>query len=422
MEVIKVAIVGLGGRGHDVYGQYIAEHQDKIQVVAIADIRRDRLEICKREWNLSEEMCFNSAEELFEQANLAQAVLICTPDKLHVAHAKSALEKDYHILLEKPISDSIVECQELLALAKKSHKHIVVCHILRYTPFYQTIKRMLDEQTIGEIVSVQAIENVAYWHQAHSYVRGNWRRKDESSPMILAKCSHDIDILLWLADKKCKRVSSYGDLYLFKKEKAPAGCGKRCTECSIRKDCPYDAVDFYLENPKTGVLGGHTAWPINILAPNPTEQTIQEALKNGPYGRCVYHCDNDVVDHQILNMQLEENTTISFTMCAFTDKCYRHIKIMGTQGYIEGDMDTNIITYAKFGEKRQSIDIACEGLNLAGHGGGDFVMMDKFVNLLSGDEEAQIVTEIEKSIDSHIVALLAEESRLLNGESICVEY
>lgn len=416
---ITTAILGLGGRGRDCYGQYVLDNSDKIKVVAVADLIREKVDKAKRDFNLDESMCFNSDKELFSQERLADSVLICTQDKDHVEHAIEAIEKGYHILLEKPISPDIDECRKLLKIAKEHGRHIIVCHVLRYTPFYGSIKRVIDSGKIGEVVTIQAIEKVAYWHQAHSFVRGNWRRADESSPMILAKCCHDVDILLWLADKKCKRVSSYGSNYLFNKDKAPEGAPKRCTDgCVHEAECPYSALKIYMENKETGIKHGHTWWPTNIVALNPTEESVLEGLKEGPYGRCVYHCDNDVVDHQVLNLDLEDGVTINFTMSAFTDKCYREIKVMGTMGCIEGNMDTNEIWYSEFGKERQVVDITVDGESLAGHGGGDFIMMDQFVELLAEEKEMGMMTAIEKSIESHVVALLAEESRVNGGKSI----
>lgn len=414
---VTAIIVGTGGRGRDAYGSYILGHGEDIKVVAIADIDPEKLERVGKDFNLDKKACFESAEVIFKEPKMADCALICTQDKDHVDHAMMAIEKGYHLLLEKPISDSIEECEKLLAFAKKHKRHVVVCHVLRYTDFYNTIKDSITGGDIGEVVTVQAIENVGYWHQAHSFVRGNWRNSKESSPMILAKCCHDLDILLWLVDKKCKKVSSFGSNYLFKEEKAPKGATKRCMDnCLAREDCPYDAVEYYVDNPKTGIKGGVTGWPVNIVAPNPTADNVMEALRTGPYGKCVYHCDNDVVDHQILNMLCEDDVTVSFTMTAFSEKCYRHLKVMGTKGTIEADMDKNIVSITKFGIGTVDHDINSKA-SLAGHGGGDEKMMDQFVKLMQDpDNYSALGTSLEKSVESHIVAMAAEESRVKDGE------
>ncbi|MGL6173723.1 MAG: Gfo/Idh/MocA family protein [Cellulosilyticaceae bacterium] len=421
-EKITVAIAGLGGRGKDTYASYIKQNLDKIEIVAIADLIRDKVDHVAKEFGIAEEMCFNSAEEMLEQEKLADAMLICTQDQDHVRQAIEAIKKGYHILLEKPISPDEEECREILRVANEHKRYVVVCHVLRYTLFYKTIKDLIDKGTIGEVVTVQAIENVGYWHQAHSFVRGNWRRKDETSPMILAKCCHDMDILLWLIGKKCKKVSSFGDIYLFKADKAPEYAAHRCLECEGREKCVYDAVDFYIDSPKTGVKHGNVGWPNNIVALDPTEETIRAALEEGPYGRCVYHCDNDVVDHQVVNLELEDGVTVSFTMSAFTDKVYRHLKIMGTQGYIEADMEQNKVTYCEFGKDRELIDITKYANDLAGHGGGDNKMMDEFIELLKQPYHENCgMTTLEASIESHLVAFKAEESRVKGGECLTLE-
>lgn len=418
-EQITTVILGLGSRGNDTYGTFISNNQSKIKIVAIADIDDKKLERCKKRFGIPEEKCFKNDKELFAREKLADTILICTQDKDHVEHAIKALEKGYDILLEKPISPDAEECKMLAKMAKKHKRHIIVCHVLRYTPFYKTIKKLIDDGVVGDIVTTQAIENVGYFHQAHSFVRGNWRREEETSPMILAKCCHDMDILLWLTGKKCKRVSSFGNLYLFKKEKAPKGAPKRCIEgCPAYDTCEYNAVKYYLEDARVGAKSGYTGWPLNVLCINPTVENVTKALETGPYGRCVYHCDNDVVDHQVVNLDMEDGSTISFTMSAFTDICNRQIKIMGTKGCIEADTSTNLVYYTAFGKEKQCIDITKTADNLSGHGGGDDAMMEMFIKLINSEDGIEPDTTIEKSVESHIIALKAEKSRINNGMTI----
>lgn len=419
---IKMVIAGLGGRGHDIYSNYGLEHPDEMEVIAIADPRPDRLKIAREEWGIPEERCYATAEELFAQEKMADAAVIATQDQQHVAHAEAALKAGYHLLLEKPVAVDIKGCLTVLDLARKYRKHVVVCHVLRYTPFYNTIQKLIQEGHIGEVVTIQAMEQVGYWHHAHSYVRGNWRRSDESSPMILAKCCHDMDILIWLTGKRARFVSSYGNNYLFRKEMAPDGAASRCMNCTIRKDCPYDAVRYYLEDERTSVNAGRTRWPINVLTPDPTPETVKEALLTGPYGRCVYYCDNDVVDHQVVNIELDDGVTINFTMSAFTERCYRTIKVMGrTRGCIEGNMDDSKLVLHDFFGNHKEFDLQVTDGSMAGHGGGDNIMMKQFIELLSSGKEDQMLSSIEHSIESHLVALLAEESRLANGQSLPVK-
>ena len=298
---VTVAVVGLGGRG-SVYAECEALYSDEMEIVAIADIIPEKVEKWAKKYHIPKERCFSSAEELLKEDRLADVMFICTQDRQHVGHAIPALEKGYHLLLEKPISPDPAECKRLAEIANQYNRHVVVCHVLRYTPFYQKIKEIIDSGVIGDIVSIQAIENVAYWHQAHSFVRGNWRNSDTTSPMILQKCCHDMDIFVWLSGKNCKRVSSFGSLTLFREDRAPEGSTLRCVDgCKVKDSCPFDAEKIYVTNEKTGILHENSGWPCDILALEPSEETVREALKTGPYGRCVYHCDNNVVDHQAVS-------------------------------------------------------------------------------------------------------------------------
>ena len=417
---IKLVIAGLGGRGHDIYGNYAIEHPDEVEIVAIADPRPDRLELAQREWNIPSECCFTTAEELFARPQLADAAVIATQDRQHVAHSEAALKAGYHLLLEKPVAVDIEGCLKVLEMARTYKRHVVVCHVLRYTPFYNTIKQMIEDSRIGDVVTIQAMEQVGYWHHAHSYVRGNWRRSDESSPMILAKCCHDMDILIWLTGKRARFVSSYGNNYLFRKENAPKDAALRCPDCPVRSDCPYDAVRYYLDGERTSVRAGRVHWPINVLDPDPTPESIEQALRTGPYGRCVYHCDNDVVDHQVVNIELDDGVTVNFTMSAFTERCYRTIKVMGTRGCIEGNMDLSHLIWHDFFGNTEEIDLNVTDGSMAGHGGGDAIMVKQFIELLASKKDDEMLSSIEHSIESHLVALLAEQSRLEHGKSIPV--
>ena len=415
-DKITIAIAGLGSRGRTAYGAILLDMKDRAQVVAIADFDKTRCEIAQKEHNVKSENVFSSVEEMLSKEKLADAVLICTQDRDHVRHALMALDKGYDILLEKPVSPDLNELKSLVKKSKETGRKVLVCHVLRYTPFFQTIKKAIDSGRIGKVATVQALENVRYWHQAHSFVRGNWRRKDETSPMILAKCCHDLDYLIWLCGSKCKSVSSYGSLSYFKAECAPEGATLRCLDgCNAKANCPYDAEKIYLTNKDTGVLHGNVEWPVDVLSENPTEETIRAAIEKGPYGRCVFHCDNDVVDNQIVAMEMESGATVTLTMSAFTSIGGRTIKVMGTLGDIQGDMHDNIIKITEFGKESEIIDLGREEKDFAGHGGGDQMLIEEFVSLLEGGEVNNTVTTLEVSVESHLVALAAEESRLEGG-------
>lgn len=418
-KIVRIAIAGVGSRGKNAYGLELLNMKDRAKVVAVADIDPERLALAGDAHGVPKEMRFSSAEAMLAMPKLADAMLVCTQDRQHVPHAVEALKKGYDVMMEKPISPKLKDLQEITRVARENGRRVVVCHVLRYTPFFQTIKKTIDSGALGEVVSIQALENVRYWHQAHSFVRGNWRREEDTSPMILAKCCHDLDYLVWLCGRKCERVSSYGSLMYFKESNAPEGAALRCTQgCKAKDGCPYDAEKIYLTNKDTGILCGNVEWPVDVLAENPTEEKIRHAIETGPYGRCVFHCDNDVVDHQIVNMQMEGGASLSLTMSAFTSIGGRTIKVMGTLGDLWGDMHENRIRIGVFGKEPQVIDLGKEEKDFAGHGGGDRLLMEQFVDLLQGKEPDGTVTTLETSVESHLVALVAEKSRLENGESI----
>ena len=418
-KIVRIAIAGVGSRGKNAYGLELLNMKDRAKVVAVADIDPERLALAGDAHGVPDEMRFPSAEAMLAMPRLADAMLVCTQDRQHVPHAVAALKKGYDVMMEKPISPKLEDLQEITKVARENGRRVVVCHVLRYTPFFQTIKKTIDSGVLGEIVSIQALENVRYWHQAHSFVRGNWRREEDTSPMILAKCCHDLDYLVWLCGKKCERVSSYGSLMYFKESNAPEGAALRCTQgCKAKESCPYDAEKIYLTNKDSGILCGNVEWPIDVLAENPTEEKIRHAIETGPYGRCVFHCDNDVVDHQIVNMQMEGGASLSLTMSAFTSIGGRTIKVMGTLGDLWGDMHENKIRIGVFGKEPQVIDLGKEEKDFAGHGGGDRLLMEQFVDLMQGKEPDGTITTLETSVESHLVALAAEKSRLENGESI----
>ena len=389
-----------------------------MQVVAGADCRPERLAMLRRRYGVPEERCFASDLELLAQPRLADVMIVATQDRQHVAAALLALDKGYHVLLEKPISPSLEECRALQKKARETNRAVVVCHVLRYTRFYSTLKDLLDRGAVGKVETIDAVEHVAYWHYAHSFVRGNWRRSDETSPMILAKSCHDMDILRWLAGAECQRVQSFGALDCFRPECAPEGAALRCLDgCARKKDCPYDAEKIYITDPRTGIRGKGKVWPCGVVVSEPTEETLMEALRTGPYGRCVFHCDNDVVDHQTVNLEFSGSIHATFTMTAFTQSCHRSIKVTGTGGEVEGDMEEEKLVLRRFGQPERVIDLREENGEFSGHGGGDFGLMRSFCRLIAaGGTEG--LTGVDASVESHVMALAAEASRRDGGRTV----
>ena len=419
---ITVAVIGCGSRGNT-YSGCQNRFPDEMKIVAVADIKPERAERFAKLYDVAPDMVFTSGEELLAQPKLADVAFICTMDQQHFGHAIPALKKGYDLLLEKPISPDPAECMEIAKVANELGRTVLVCHVLRYTVFYQQIHDIVASGKIGDVVSIQAIEPVTYWHQAHSFVRGNWRNSDLSSPMILQKCCHDMDLILWISGKKCRAVSSFGSIAHFKPEMAPEGAPSQCSpECPAWEECPYTWDKIYLEDVRK--YGSGCGWPTNVLNPEPTIENITEACKTGPYGRCVYHCDNNVVDHQVVNLLLDGGATVNFTMCAFTSGASRRIHVMGTKGDIVGDMGSNIITLGIFGKGTEEIDVRNLTTDFSGHGGGDSRMVHDLLDLVRGKitpETHPGITSIDKSIESHIVAMAAEESRVHGGKLIDID-
>ncbi|GAB6988558.1 Gfo/Idh/MocA family protein [Paenibacillus pini] len=412
MKKITVALIGAGLRGIN-YLEYALQHPHELEVVAVAEPVQERRDNFKAKHSLADEVCYESWDDLLNQPRLADAVLICTQDTQHFEPTMRALEAGYHVLLEKPMSPNPEECILMEEMATKVNRVFSICHVLRYTQFFSTIKELLQQGTIGQLMSIQHNENVGYWHQAHSFVRGNWRRKDESSPMILAKSCHDLDILLWLADAECVRVSSFGSLTHFTAQQAPEGAPLRCLDgCPVADDCLYYAPKHYLTD--------DTNWPTSAISDDMSYDARYQALLNGPYGRCVYHCDNDVVDHQVVNLEFANAVTAAFTMSAFTRDVSRTMKLMGTKGEIRGAMEKNEIEILHFGSgKVERIRFEDMGGHV-GHGGGDMGLFKDFLRLVRDDGKSQGLTSAAHSVQSHLMAFAAEQSRI-DGNTIVLQ-
>ena len=404
MRKVSLALIGAGDRGMNSYAPYVLNKPHEVEFVAVAEPNKQKRESFKKQYGISEEHCFTDYKSLLEKPKLADAVMICVQDRMHLEPTMLALEKGYHVMLEKPMSVDPAECIQIGSCAEKYNKILLICHVLRYTPFFSTIKELVDKGSIGKLISIQHNENVSYWHQAHSYVRGNWRKAEESSPMILAKSCHDMDIILWLAGSNCIKLSSFGDLSHFKGENAPEGSPERCIQgCPSEKECPYYAPKIYLTE--------KIDWPTSVISSDLSMEGRLRALQDGPYGRCVYHCDNNVVDHQVVNMEFENGVTAVFTMCAFTNEMSRTIKLMGTKGEIRGHMEKNQIEVIEFGtSKKVTIDHNI-GVDIHGHGGGDERLMNDFISLIR-EENKNGLTSAKNSVQSHLMAFAAEKARV----------
>lgn len=419
MKVTTVVIAGAGGRGRLTYAPYSKQFPDEMKLVAAAEKIPERLREIQREYALSEEHCFSSVEEMFARPRLADMAFICTQDKDHVRHACLALEKGYDLLLEKPVSDDVAECRRLLQKAEELGRSVTVCHVLRYAPFYQKLKKLLEEGAVGRIISIQASENVGYWHQAHSFVRGNWRNSSETSPMILQKCCHDMDLLVWLTGSRCQRISSMGSRSYFREENAPQGAPRYCLEgCPVKEDCPYDAEKIYVTDKVTGYDAKGAGWLQNAVMVKPTREGLLDVLRTSPYGRCVFRCDNDVVDNQSITLEMENGVTVGFHMCGLNRNNYRSIHIMGTRGDITGNLEEEELVLHRFGGEEETLRIDA-AKTPSGHSGGDFCMLHEMFE--ARDQGRATLTSLRHSLESHYMALAAEQSRLSGGKRILLE-
>ncbi len=384
-----------------------------MKVTAIADIDKTKLKIAAEDLHIPPEGCFDSAEEMLSREKLADVLIVATQDQQHVGHALAGLEKGYDLILEKPVATTPQDCIAIRDAARRLHRKVAVCYVLRYTTFYRTIRNLIRSGKIGDVVNIDAVENVGYWHQAHSFVRGNWSNCERSSPMILQKSCHDMDILNYLVGSPCDRVSSFGSLSYFNAAHRPAGAADYCLDCPYRDDCVYSAKRIY--------LGADTEekrpWVRPVVAPGGGVAEVREALKRGPYGRCVFACDNDVVDHQSVAIRYRNGVTVSFTMSAFSAEVYRYIRVMGTRGEIEGDQKSNLIRCTPFGGETETYDINRLAADLSGHGGGDNQLLTDFFDETSEDHE-EAVSGIYSAMESHMMAFAAEYSRLHDGESV----
>ncbi len=406
---VTAIVLGCGGRGM-AYAMYAKQHPDQLKIVGAAEPRLDRME------KFVEQVCdtdcarFSSWEEALARERFADCVFVCTLDTMHTRPAIEALRKGYHVLLEKPMSPVEMECQEIVREAEASGRVLSVCHVLRYTPFFQTVKQIVSDGLLGDIMAIDQVENVAYWHQAHSFVRGNWRSSRETSPMLLQKSCHDLDIILWLMEDRCSYVPSFGSLRHFTPENAPDGATSRCLDdCPRSEDCPYYAPRLYL----TDDIG----WPTDVLTTDLSYEGRLKALKEGPYGRCVYHCDNDVVDHQVVNMEFAHGQVATFTMCGFTSDHGRQLKIMGTKGQLVADMCKSVIVYTDFlTEQEHRIDVKePEDMVGHGHGGGDYAIVRDFLDSVRTGGASGNLSSAAVSLESHLICFAAERSRHIHG-------
>ena len=398
-----LALIGAGARGM-IYARLI-QKSTSARIVAVAEIKEDRRLQAMRELGLPENAMYNHADDLLAAGKLADACIIATQDRDHYDEAIKALHLGYDLLLEKPISPNAQECVHIARLAQEKGCRVAVCHVLRYAPFFTALKSIIDSGELGRVIEIQHNENIGNFHMAHSFVRGNWRNSEEACPIILAKSCHDLDLLVWLTGSRCQSVASFGELTYFKEENAPNGSTARCLDCPVAASCRYDARKCYMDT-----VG---SWPTSALTVDQTETGVLKALREGPYGRCVYRCDNDVCDHQVTLLRFENGVTATFNLSAFTNRVARTMKIMCEHGEIRASELAGcieVIPFASTGVAQTNARVIYPARGGKGHGGGDEGIVAALLDMLAHDG-AEMSTNIAASVESHLMAEAAEISR-----------
>jgi predicted dehydrogenase len=418
---LEVVLIGAGMRGARAYASYAHQHPDEVRFVAVAEpdpIRRQRF---ADEHDIDDANCFESWQELISRGQMGDAAIVTTQDQMHVEPAVAALDAGYHVLLEKPMAHTLAGCVELIQAAERNGRILQICHVLRYSPFWRTLHEVLESGRLGDIITVEHRENVAYWHMAHSFVRGNWRNEGLSSPMILAKCCHDLDILVWNLPSPVKWLSSVGSLLHYRAENVGPEIPLRCTDgCPIEPTCAFSAIGIYLDlrpfphyraEAEAGSfdLESPNVWPFTVLSPDVSRAGRRQALETGPYGRCVYRCDNDVVDHQVVTMELESGTSVVLVMHGHSNEEHRSMRYDGTRATLRARFGSHseITIYDHATGVTEEIPVAQK---VSGHGGGDHNLMADFLAAVRG--EIPPLTTARASLESHLLAFAAEEARL----------
>lgn len=406
---VSVIVIGAGNRGKT-YSKYAEMFPAALKVVGVSDILEHRCKYLSDKHGVAPEMRFGHFREVFASGRkLADAVVIATPDDRHYEPCMKALELGYDVLLEKPVAQTEKECKAILAQAKKYGRIVAVCHVLRYAPYFIAMREIIKQGYIGELVSIQHMEPIQYAHMAHSYVRGNWRSSKQTTPIILAKSCHDLDMMRWIVDKPCKTIVADAGLHLFKADKAPEGAPLKCTDgCPYEATCPYSAIDIYVR--RKAHLG------VFDLNGNRDPEVIMQRLLDpaySSYARCVYHCDNDQPDHYVADMVFENGVTVAFSMEAFSPSGGRRTRVMGTTGYIEGDGSSFTVTDFRTRRKQVWDEKVSEIAEYkgSGHGGGDLALMRDFVEAVAAQDASKLTSTIDVSVESHVMGFAAERSR-----------
>ena len=397
---LSIVAIGAGNRTAK-YLHYILNHPEEVRLVGVVEINGLRRQNVAKAAGLRPSQCFSDVDSFFLDPVKADAVLICTPENAHFRPAMLALDHGYHVLLEKPIAQTLEECRAIAEKADTRGLTVGICHVLRYHPYFQKFKELVDNGELGQIVSVDHRASVGLDRATHSYVRGIFSSEKKTNPVLLSKCCHDVDFIVWLIGAKCRRLSSFGSLRWFTSSAAPEGAADRCVNCGIESDCPYSAVNLYKRR---------GAWTKNFDIPEgcTLADVVDRELEEGKFGRCVYHCDNDVVDHQVLSMIMENDVTVNMSMDFFTLEDHRITHVCLTHGEIYGDESRITVNDFRTRTRRIYDFSGLEGKPF--HAGADIEIIRDFVNTLRMNRHKSILTGINDSIESHRICFNADVS------------
>ena len=400
MSKLRAIVLGAGYRGR-AYADYALAHPDQLEIVGVADPEQAEVIPAPRYWK--------DWRECLEDRPEADIVMVTMPDSLHHEPALMALEAGYHLLLEKPISPTEAECREVIDCALRMKRLVIVGHVLRYTAYFAHIKALIDSGELGEVVSIAHQESAGFWKVAHSYVRGNWANSKKSSPIILAKCSHDLDLFVWWIGKKCRKVQSFGSIKLFNRANMPKGAACRCVDCppSVEKRCVWSAKNMYVDHDE-----------LKYLFADHSDAAMQKLIEETEYGKCVYCSDNDVPDHQTVTMEFEGGATVSHVMTGFTNRNVRTTRIALTRGEIIGDGETLEITRFDGNSVETGVPSVFRLPNPSRHGGGDFNLVSEMIRILRRNDPDEIRETTAEALQSHLICFAAEESRLNGGKVV----
>ncbi len=407
--MITAVLVGLGHRGVG-YATYADSHPGELQIVGVAEPDPMRRKRYAKRFGVSAENCFENAEDLAAAERFADVAINGTMDEIHVETTVPLLEAGYDVLLEKPIAPNEKQLKILEDAVNRTGQTVVICHVLRYAPFYAAIKQRVADGEIGDIMHIHTTENVSYHHMAVAFIRGKWSRED-TNPMLLAKCCHDLDLICWMKSEiQPKKVASFGGRHFFTVDNAPEGSALRCADCSIERECEYSAIRHHVDN---------GMWPFYALAGEMNyergveaeEDVVLAHVADSDYGRCVWHCDNDVVDRQSVIIEFEDGCVATHDMVTNSAKGTRRIQITGTKGDIYGDMMDGKFTISKPGAVVGSEAVVEEiQIDLLGdlHGGGDLRLVADFLSVVRGEGGSISTTVLSDSINSHLIAYAAD--------------